>query len=108
MSVLIDSVGGNCPIDISIKQDGSLMWCGDVYVDVNGANGPNRFGRDLFAFYITKTGIYPYGLHEGRPFTGFGYWNDPTWGGCNPGSHKGTEGYQCAGRIIDQGWMMGY
>ena len=102
MSVGISSLG-NSAMDESINQDGSLMVYGFMTVDINGAKGPNRYGRDVFEFFITKTGIYPRGL-----FAKNEYWNDPTYGGCRPSSPYGTAGAQCAGRIIDQGWMMGY
>lgn len=35
--------------------------CGSVYVDVNGSKRPNTWGKDYFAFYVTKNGIVPYG-----------------------------------------------
>ena len=115
MSVEIMSWGNNCTTDFSINQDGSLMICGFMGVDVNGPKGPNRAGRDYFEFYITKTGIYPMGLYVNGLTIGGGtgggwsgasfYWNG-AYGGCKPGSHNGTQGWQCAGRIIDQGWVM--
>jgi len=33
--------------------------CGIIFIDVNGASGPNQMGRDYFQFSITKYGIYP-------------------------------------------------
>ncbi len=37
--------------------------CGVVTVDINGASkGKSIWGRDLFAFYITKHGLYPVGM----------------------------------------------
>jgi len=35
--------------------------CGDLDVDINGAKGPNVFGRDYFRFWITKYGVIPRG-----------------------------------------------
>jgi prepilin-type N-terminal cleavage/methylation domain-containing protein len=58
--------------------------CGTIYIDVNGYKGPNTLGRDFFYFWITKTGIYPYGLN------GDGYDCD-------------TTGYGCAYRVLTQG-----
>ncbi|MFA6989081.1 MAG: hypothetical protein WC197_03330, partial [Candidatus Gastranaerophilaceae bacterium] len=38
--------------------------CGGIYIDINGPNkGPSLMGRDLFVFYVTKTGIYPVGAY---------------------------------------------
>jgi len=36
--------------------------CGWVHIDVNGFKGPNVLGKDLFALWVTKTGIYPFGM----------------------------------------------
>lgn len=37
--------------------------CGVITVDINGASkGKSIWGRDLFAFYITKHGLYPVGM----------------------------------------------
>lgn len=35
--------------------------CGYVYVDINGATKPNRAGVDVFAFWVTKYGVVPFG-----------------------------------------------
>ncbi|MPN18662.1 hypothetical protein SDC9_166025 [bioreactor metagenome] len=38
----------------------NAMWstiCGEVAYDVNGIKRPNRYGKDVFTFLITKTGI---------------------------------------------------
>jgi hypothetical protein len=46
------------------RGDGPLdgKVCGNIYVDVNGFNGPNKIGRDVFIFWITKEAIYPVGI----------------------------------------------
>lgn len=35
--------------------------CGEITVDINGHQGPNQTSRDLFIFWYTKDGIYPWG-----------------------------------------------
>lgn len=35
--------------------------CTNIGVDVNGFKGPNQYGKDWFAFYLTKNGIAPFG-----------------------------------------------
>lgn len=35
---------------------GKENTCGLLWIDVNGKNQPNTFGKDVFAFYIKKTG----------------------------------------------------
>jgi len=61
-------------------------------VDVNGAQGPNQIGRDIFVFERPNNSytIRPYGID-------------------NPSDcEKGKEGYTCAARIIKDGWKMNY
>jgi len=38
--------------------------CGWFYVDINGLKGPNRVGKDLFLFNVTRTGIIPSGTPD--------------------------------------------
>lgn len=35
--------------------------CGEIIVDVNATGKPNILGKDIFSFYMTKSGIYPRG-----------------------------------------------
>lgn len=35
--------------------------CREVYVDINGMQNPNTYGRDVFVFYWSKYGIIPAG-----------------------------------------------
>lgn len=87
---------------------GSLsQTCGPVIVDVNGAKGPNNYGRDIFLFIITSTGsLYPYG----GPFMNSGgtsyYWKD--LGACQPATSSTISGSYCTGRVMDEGWQMNY
>lgn len=40
--------------------------CGSITVDINGAGKPNQYGIDFFAFYLTRTGVVPWGIkHDG-------------------------------------------
>ena len=73
---------------------GIFMW-----VDINGPQKPNRYGRDLFCFYLdrSKEALYPFGRGQTREnmLNGFR--------GCNkPGS--GHAGQWCAGLIEYDGW----
>lgn len=38
--------------------------CGAMTADVNGAKKPNQLGKDVFVFWVTKSGIYPLGLPQ--------------------------------------------
>lgn len=52
---------GTGPLDSSV--------CGYMIVDINGTKGPNTFGRDEYMFWMTKTGLYPFGIHYATSFT---------------------------------------
>lgn len=77
--------------------------CGYLFVDVNGPQKPNIYGRDTFRFWISNgrgPQIYPVaGLDD------TGYWKIPNPVRCSPGS---ADGYYCAARIIEEGWEMNY
>lgn len=47
------SNGGTGPLASSV--------CGVIYIDVNGAKEPNTWGKDVYQFWVTKTGVYPCG-----------------------------------------------
>lgn len=56
--ILTSTSNNNCGIFTS----GVLTnVCGRIYVDINGAKGPNQVGRDFFGFLITKNALYPMG-----------------------------------------------
>lgn len=63
--------------------------CGYILVDVNGKKGPNTVGRDIFNFWTTKKGVFPFGSN------GDGY-------GCDPNSSdwEEEEGHGCAARVL--------
>lgn len=64
--------------------------CARYWVDVNGEKGPNQWGKDTFAFYLTKYGIVPYGSQQDSAYM---FWNT-----C---SDKDTvDGTGCAGWVI--------
>lgn len=93
----------NCGYDISTGATGNLKQrCGSVYVDINGRQGPNVYGRDTFFFYITNGRgpvLYPNGGEDDQG----GWWK--THAVCNASSTIGTA---CAARVIEQGWQMNY
>jgi prepilin-type N-terminal cleavage/methylation domain-containing protein len=64
--------------------------CGWIFLDVNGAKGPNTCGRDVFMFWVTKTGLYPFGSD------GDGYSND-----CN--TNTNSFGFSCTYTVLTQG-----
>lgn len=84
---------GNCDFGFSGKFD-----CGSIFVDLNGKKLPNKRGEDSFQFYVTKTGILPYGLKD----------SELTFEkGCNrtvanpyPDYSNGNNMYTCTGWVI--------
>lgn len=78
--------------------------CGMLYVDINGFKPPNYMGRDVFKFFITNENgphLYPYG---GQKEASNGDW----WKPSNYCSKNRPDGALCAGRIIENGWVMDY
>jgi len=63
-----------------------------VKVDINGAKGPNRYGRDVFMFYRTEDkGVKPY------------YYNNSI-NSINTNCSKSGTGDACAARIMRNSW----
>lgn len=78
-----------------------------IIVDINGIKGPNRFGRDVFAFNLeSKHGIIPYGMGliagqtEERNIT-----RDELMNGSD-GRKCVSDGLFCAGVIMMDGWQI--
>jgi prepilin-type N-terminal cleavage/methylation domain-containing protein len=42
-------------------NDGSVLFCGDIEVDVNGFKGPNTVGKDIYGIYVQQNTIKPAG-----------------------------------------------
>jgi len=79
----------------SYSVDGKNNTCGLIKIDVNGAKGPNKWGRDFFQFYITTTRIYPHGTNYSS------YDCDPT-DTRTSGASKG-RGFLCGAYILQNG-----
>lgn len=70
--------------------------CGKVVADINGANGPNTFGRDQFMFLLGLEGLYP----GGAPNTLFSLNDDVN--NCNVLSTT-KDGYGCTYKVLTEG-----
>ena len=64
----------------------------DIFYDVNGKNGPNQWGHDLFEFMVKDETVYPNGI-PGTQSANFDT-------GCAPSDSKG---YGCAAWVIYKG-----
>ena len=88
-----------------IKADGGSMCSdiGTISIDVNGSKGPNKQGRDLFRLDVDAYGkVYLFGATAA-------YGKSRNWE--NEGNCSGTDfdyGFNCAGRIYEEGWKMDY
>lgn len=88
MNVLIDiypasSIRGDFGIDVDSD-------CAVFFIDVNADKLPNQIGRDIFAFVVTERGMQPAGINNVANCT------------------ANSTGYQCASRIIKDGWTIKY
>ena len=95
--------------------------CGFLFIDINGAKKPNKYGRDIFYFEVGQDGLlFPsYGIAHAKYVSGdawessSSYWKNKTntSDGCGIiGSTDitGNGGASCAARIEEEGWQMNY
>ena len=83
---------------------------GEFKIDVNGPKRPNKFGRDIFWFYLRDNGIvYPYGSTATSEYKcsteacrSIPYWKNAGIYGC---VDKDSNGYCCAARVLEEGKM---
>ena len=68
--------------------------CGEIFVDVNGKNPPNKTGVDVFIFYYGNEGVIPAGTYNDTRFT-FGDY-------CNTSKSNRLNGYGCAAWVLEK------
>ncbi len=97
MLIAMSLANPNCTggVDNSYVDNGVNIACGSFWVDVNGFNPPNRFGRDVFIFRITSKGLFPDGLKGFTPWSTY----------CDTSSIDSINGVACSGRILTEGTM---
>ncbi|MBR6127723.1 hypothetical protein IKQ21_08580, partial [bacterium] len=84
---------------------------GDVFVDINASQGPNRMGKDVFNFVLMNDGsLEPMGtsrswLRSGSFNPSYVPWRDHSEK-CN--KDNVTGGFFCAGSIFDNGMKIIY
>ena len=86
MSWVLDENGNNVAKYTSMQR---------IFVDINGVNGPNTFGKDVFVFVVDfdKNVVRPYCYKDNN-----NYVND----NCKPNGN----GFCCADKIIRNGWKI--
>lgn len=57
--IRMDNKTLDCSNSLTVNES-----CGEISIDVNGENGPNSLGQDVFYFYFTKKGLIPFGSRE--------------------------------------------
>lgn len=87
----------------------------EIMIDVNGKNGPNVFGRDIFFFILGENGVlYPYGGRDVNLINGS---VDGTWDQANTvfsctddskGKTPDVMGAGCTARVIAEGYKINY
>ena len=91
---------------INYVRCGSSNDAGYFFLDVNGKKGPNRFGKDIYVFYLGSNGLLiPNGSKKS---TYAGYWKDTKDCGEEGKKAKNVSGMSCAARIIENGWKIDY
>lgn len=71
-------------------------YCAWILIDINGMKKPNALGRDVFAFNLYSTGVYPSGLPNDR-----NYLFEKTCKNIGPiGSMAGSRGFGCTAWVI--------
>lgn len=89
----VDIHGYSCAYNVTgMTSPLANSVCGVIHVDLNGPVVPNTMGRDFFAFWITPTGLYPYGTF------GDGY-------SCNTTSVDAATSLGCTARVLQEGAM---
>lgn len=101
------SYSDNCGLMVGWQNNLSQV-CGYLYVDVNGKKGPNFMGKDVYEFYIANGRgaiLYPYGGSDAANGGGW-WWNQQeNQRRCSPANKRGDY---CAGRIVEESWVMNY
>lgn len=114
-SIALDTES-SCTPNYSIKTP-MKGNCGTLYIDVNGAQQPNKLGRDGYMLMIGPDGnLFPYyGISYAQYNTAINTSPKNPWtsytsvcGTAGSPNIEGVEGWGCAARIIEEGWEMNY
>ena len=94
--------------DLASSTDGNNDMM-NIYVDINGFNKPNQYGRDVFAFSLQKgVGFVPLGMGLTNDISNSSEGYDRDWfisaGGNYRGCNINKHGIYCAGLIMVDGW----
>ena len=97
-----------------IKALGGSLYskAADVWIDVNGTDAPNTWGRDIFKFYLGHNGkLYPVGGRDAAVIDNNA--DGLLWNGAN-GNRRCTDnniqgsGLGCAARVVEENYKINY
>ena len=110
----VTDMGDGNHIPIKLKNDSVIFirigpsiypnTAGNIWIDINGPQTPNTYGRDVFMFMIGQNGtLLPMG---GQTLANLGadYWNSNR--GCQTGHI--SQGITCTGRLVENGYEFDY
>lgn len=91
--IMLEDYSGNCTTDKSPNYSGNFLdtTCGEIKIYINGAKAPNKMGRDVFQWRITRNMVYPVGTQNESSLVS----ND-----CRPVTGFGGHGHGCAAKIL--------
>jgi prepilin-type N-terminal cleavage/methylation domain-containing protein len=99
-----------------IKNVGGNMcdYVAYIFLDINGNAGPNIYGRDILAFYLSNEGIlYPEGGKDYAIFkeqislsSNTNYWKNIYTGTKQENAKK--DGRYRTGQLVEENWKMNY
>ena len=59
--IIMNFYSSSCASKVNIPNT-----CGEVIIDTNGNDKPNKVGKDILKFYVVKSGIIPAGIKMDR------------------------------------------
>lgn len=95
----------------TIKENGGNLCETNAYIiiDVNGKNGPNTLGKDIFGYFLDNHGyLYPEGGKDAVVY-GDTEKNTPLWNsteGCK--DKTPVNGLACTARVVEEGYKINY
>jgi len=106
MSYFIYNQNNGCDNVSMNRTNNMIQRCGYILVDTNDLKPPNAMGRDVFKFWITNGKgaiLYPVGAADDKSNGSDTWWKTT---GC--GTAGDMTGDDCAGRLLEEGWIMNY
>lgn len=108
----MEELSDTCSVDMRKSQNivNKLSnSCAVLYIDVNGQNAPNAFGKDVYAFIVTNissNSLYPVGGSLMKAIPAGKIAGVSTWK--NNCDETNKDGRTCAGRIVEEGMRIKY